>query len=144
MTTYMNLRATIIGLLMSLGPVGCSSLCENTIVQQFPSPDGQLRAVLFNRDCGATTAGDASHVVILSIRDSLPEDPDCAFSADCNHGTVPHEPWGGPKVEVTWSGNRELQIKYHPNARLFRAEKLVSVSTGIFSSEKVSVLCLPE
>ena len=144
MTTYFNSRIITATLLLAFGSISCTGMCENTVVLQVPSPDQQLRAVLFNPDCGATTAGDGSHVAVLSMRDSLSDDPDCVFIADCDHGNAPRESWGGPKVEVRWLGNRELQIKYHPKARIFRVEKLVSVSTGVFSSEKVSVLYASE
>lgn len=34
---------------------GCSSLCRNTVVSERLSPDGRVKAVVFYRDCGATT-----------------------------------------------------------------------------------------
>ena len=58
-------------------PAGCLywlgtalDTCGDTPVQTVPSPSGSLKAVLFERDCGATT-GFSSQVSILSHDENL-------------------------------------------------------------------------
>jgi hypothetical protein len=56
----------------------CSDLCSNEIVQSVASPSGSLKAVVFTRDCGATT-GISTQVSILGSGRSLPNEGGNAF-----------------------------------------------------------------
>lgn len=47
------LKGFVFTLLLVLG--GCDSLCHDTVVSKRPGPDGHYLAVVFYRDCGATT-----------------------------------------------------------------------------------------
>jgi hypothetical protein len=51
-------------LLVVASLVGCSSDCQNEVLSQATSPSGRLKAVVFSRDCGATT-GVSVQVSIL-------------------------------------------------------------------------------
>ncbi|HET7832013.1 MAG TPA: hypothetical protein VFK88_03520 [Gallionella sp.] len=53
--------------------VGCGGLCETDITQTVFSPSGTLKAVVFSRDCGATT-GFNTQVSILRANESLSDE----------------------------------------------------------------------
>src|SRR5258708_5279519 len=107
--------------------VGCARLldvsfdmCGNTVVQTVPSPDGQLKVIIFERDCGATT-GFSTQVSILRSSDKLPNEAGNLLIIDHSHSATPGGLGGGPGAAVVWSGRRQLLIKYDPWARVFRS-----------------------
>lgn len=101
---------------------GCgeADLCANTEVRRLASPDGRLDAVLFERNCGATT-GFSSQVSILTAGAALDPVGGNTLVIDDNAGAAPSGPWGGPEVEMRWVGPRTLRLRHHPAARLFHA-----------------------
>ena len=106
------------------------SLCTNTIQAQSSAPDGLHHAVVFQRDCGATT-GFSTQVSVLggngpTLGANLPTDPGNAFIADTDHGAAPSAEWGGPSVELSWPTAQRLVIRHHPSARLFTEPSIVS------------------
>jgi hypothetical protein len=98
-------------------------MCENTPVQREVSPDGVLQAVLFARDCGATT-GFSSQVSILGRDEALPNRAGNAFIADLGDG-APAAPWGGPAVTLRWTGDATLVIAHDQRARVLAMEREV-------------------
>ncbi len=91
----------------------CRDGCVNDVLSESLSPDGSKRAVLFLRDCGATT--DFSwQVSILGSKETLPNDPGNVIVLDSDHGAV-HE----MKVEVQWKGSDNLIVSYSDRARIF-------------------------
>lgn len=62
------------------------------------SPNGELQAVLFRRNCGATTA-HSTQVTILKAGEKLPNAGGNAFVAE-----------GEPPVIVRWVDNKHLII----------------------------------
>jgi hypothetical protein len=96
-------------------------LCGNSVIAESVAPGGRIRAVVFNRDCGATT-GFSTQVSILRSSESLPNNGGNIFVADCDHGRAPAGPSGGPDIKVTWVSDSHLRIEHHPLIRLFKAE----------------------
>jgi hypothetical protein len=106
---------TILVLLLS----GCG-LCGNEILSESLSPDGSKRAVLFSRDCGATT--DYSwQISILGAKEVLPDDGGNAFAAGTDHGAVQEM-----KIEVDWKDSEHLIVSYPEHAHVFHHLTLVS------------------
>jgi hypothetical protein len=122
--------------------VGCDrffdSLCGNTVLKSLSSPDGKLKAVVFERDCGATT-GFSTQLSVLGAGDPLPNDEGNIFIADTDHGAAPAGPGGGPAINVLWEGPRKLLIELHSGARRFKTLKQLSVRTASSQSETVTV-----
>jgi len=87
--------------------------CDTTVIGEWPSPSGRLRAVLLSRDCGATT-GFNRHVQIL--RNGEPLHDSSPFVMDADHGKATLD------VQLRWSGDDRLTIGHDPQARVFRAE----------------------
>lgn len=96
-------------------------MCGNEVLYAVPSPSGEHRAVVYQRDCGATT-GFSTQVSVLPERTRLPNEPGNVFVADTDHGRAPAGEGGGPIVRVEWLGERHLRLVHHPAARVFRAE----------------------
>jgi len=97
-----------------------SDMCGNEQLLELPSSDGELKVVVFQRDCGATT-GFSTQVSIVSAAESLPNRSGNLFVADTDHGRVPAGVGGGPEVRVAWVGARSLRIAHYREARVFLA-----------------------
>jgi len=114
---------------------GCS-LCNNDEVLRVSSPDAKLEAVVFQRDCGATT-GFSTQISIVAKGTSLANGGGNLYVADTDHGKAPAANWGGPQVDVVWTDNRTVKVVTHPDARVFHKKTAISISIGIFSKENV-------
>jgi hypothetical protein len=114
---------------------GCG-LCNNDEQFRIASPDATLEAVIFQRDCGATT-GFSTQISIVTKGSKLPSSAGNLFVADRDHGRAPAASWGGPEVEVEWAGKRTVRVVTHRDARVFHKKPAISISTGIFSKEDV-------
>ncbi len=102
-----------------LSPV-CGRLdpCGNELVSEALSPSGRLRAVVFLRDCGATTAYGVE-LSILRAEAGLPNRAGNAFSADAGHTDVPL------KLDVRWDTDEAVTVRYDPRLRVFTNEARV-------------------
>jgi hypothetical protein len=111
--------------LIAISALALSSLfgrmCANDVIKEVVSPDGKKKVVVFQRNCGATT-DFSTQASVLSVSGSLPNDGGNVFSADTNHGAAPSGPGGGPELEASWVGPKELVFAHHPQARVFKAE----------------------
>lgn len=93
-----------------------------------------MSAVLFARDCGATTS--SSSQVSLTKMGDMPHDGGNVFIADDDHGLAQAASWGGPWTELRWTSARHLLVRYDARARVFKKE--ASVSGVNVSYEEVS------
>jgi hypothetical protein len=105
-------------LIALLACAGCSDGCGNSIVSRSASPDGRRVAVLFQRDCGATT-GFSTQISILPAGEQALEAGN-AFRADDGHGAARAGDWGGPWAEMAWLSADHLRIRYAARSRLLR------------------------
>ncbi len=104
--------------------IGCDPLCGNDVLTEHRSPDGTMKAVVFVRNCGATTSY-STQLSILDADDSLPAGAGNTFIADTDHGRVLPGPGGGPAVEVVWTGKQSLAISFAARIRVFKQESSV-------------------
>ncbi len=123
---------------LMLSIFGCESMCANQILQEIPSPDKKFKAVVFQRDCGATT-GFSTQVSIIKADDKLSNAAGNVFSADTNYRKVSGGLVGGPTVEVVWKGPLQLYIMHPQNSRIFKATTEIKISTGLFKSEAIQI-----
>ncbi len=139
----MRLILILLSLQIALSVSGCeSSMCANQVLQEIPSPDNKLKAVVFQRDCGATT-GFSTQVSVIKSDEKLSNTGGNVFSADTDHGKVPAGPGGGPYVNVNWIGFHDLEIIYPQQARKFQSVDKVAIATGLFKSDSISVKYRP-
>ena len=122
----------IAGVLLGAALVGVAGLwtlfvrdlCENEVLADVAAPDQRTRAVVFQRNCGATT-DFSTQVSLLRGSRQLSEDGGNVFVADSDHGQAPAGPGGGPAVEVRWIDAAQLEVRHDRRARVFRADSLV-------------------
>lgn len=101
-------------MLMLVGVTGCDSiLCGNKILREINSSDRMRKAVVFERDCGATDGG-STQVSILDVDDKLPSSKGNAFIVKYY-----------PDVKVHWQSDRRLVIQYPKSYRVFAHEVTV-------------------
>jgi hypothetical protein len=107
----------------------CSDGCGNRVVQTVLAPGGRLRAVLFERNCGATTRFTTQVSVTSSI--DAPSGIGNVFVAD---GGIAPTAWGGPWAEISWRSRDRLLIKYDRSARVFVRNARVAGGSVEFES----------
>ena len=77
---------------------GCGSVCENVVSQTISSPSEAFKAVVFSRNCGATT-GFNTQMSILPANEPLPDEGGNTF---ITNGSVP--------IVVNWGSDSSLKI----------------------------------
>ena len=116
----------LLAVFLALPLGGCSNLssemCSNEIIQEISSPSGQSKAVIFQRDCSATTSF-STQVSIIPAQFSLGNDGSNIFVTDDNSGAAPSGRGGGPSVWVKWLGANKLKIVYDRRAATFAMKK---------------------
>jgi hypothetical protein len=101
-----KLLPCLVLLAVSIGLSGCDP-CGNEVSQTVVSPSGRLKAVVFNRDCGATT-GFSTQVSIIPSSESLPGEGGNTIVLD---GTVP--------LKIEWRSDSMLHLSGIGAARIF-------------------------
>lgn len=102
----------------------CGDSCSNEVVASVASPDGAREAVMFQRDCSATS-GFSTQVSIIERGEPLSGSGN-TFRADDDHGAARTGPWGGSWAEMEWLASDRLLIRYAANSRLFEQDESVS------------------
>ena len=103
---------------MAFIPAGCADGCQSDIVSRVESPGGMHSAVLFQRDCGATT-GFSTQISVLPAGGESPDGGN-VFRADTGHdAAVRTGAWRGPWAEMRWLSPRHLLVRHAAGARLF-------------------------
>ena len=97
----------------SIGLAGCDAMCENEQIASFSSPSGAARAIVFNRNCGATT-GFNTQLSILSGSEKLPNDGGNTLILD---GSVP--------VKIHWAAEASVIVSGYGSAKVFKQESAV-------------------
>lgn len=101
------------------------SLCENEIFKEVNSPDLEFKAVIFQRDCGATT-GFSTQVSVMPISETLPNESGNVLIIEGHPNDT--------QLEINWVSNSELNILKNLNGSEYKAEKIIGLSRKIFVS----------
>lgn len=99
-------------------------MCANEAVRDLTAPGNEHRAVLFKRDCGATTA-TSMQLSVLGAGDRLGNDAGNAFTADDNRGRAAETVIGSPWVELRWLSPDDLLVRYDAKARVLEKDERV-------------------
>jgi len=100
------------GILVALG--GCDAGCGNEVASTIESPRGGHVAVIFNRNCGATT-GFNTQLSVLAKGDAVPKEAGNTFIAD-----------GSLALKVRWVSESQLVVAGVQGAKIFKQEKLAN------------------
>ncbi len=98
----------------------CSG-CNDVVISEVLSPGGTQKAIVFVRDCGATTGFSTQVSVVSSSRASVSGSGN-VFSADDDHGRVKLGGRGELAVHVVWIDDRHLIITFPAHSRVFRRD----------------------
>lgn len=107
------LRLTAVAF-VTLVLAACSDLCGNEVVASVASPSGALRAVVFTRDCGATT-GFSTQLSILPAAEALPAESGNALVLD---DEVP--------LTVSWLSDTVVRVVGGGSAKVAWRERTVA------------------
>src|SRR2546425_106213 len=107
-------------------------MCGNRVLSLVPSPDDHLQAVVFERDCGATS-DFSTQVALLRRGAPLPNEGGNVLVVDTDHGQAPSGPGGGPVVTVRWVSGDSLEIGFHRRARIFRRADAVGTVRIVYA-----------
>lgn len=88
--------------------------CNNQLEQQFVSENGLYKAVVFQRDCGATT-GFSTQVSIIAADDEFCEHCMGDIMAADGHP-------GETQLRLRWAGDRELLVLLPEKVKIYRRE----------------------
>ncbi len=95
---------------------GLDDMCGNDVTKEVISPDGKMKAVVFQRDCGATT-GFSTQISVLPDSKTLPNESGNVFYATDNHGKAKfNKDFVLENLEIKWLNDTELLIKYDKQA----------------------------
>lgn len=111
-------------------------LCGNDIVQNVVSPDGTVKAVVFERDCGATT-NFSTQVSVVGATQSLPNFSGNVFVRNGN--AVATAPKNTIPLHVIWLDARHLQIRYPGQTRIYQKTSFTRVGLGWFRNALIYV-----
>lgn len=88
-----------------------ADMCGNTVIREVLSPEKGHKAVIFQRNCGATT-GYSTQVSVLPARKILPNEGGNIFVVDEGDGDI----------TVHWINLTQLKIIYDHRARIFNKQ----------------------
>jgi len=97
-----------------------SIMCNDKILKELPSPDGQRTARVFVRGCGATVE-DARVVELVARRWLIPDASKTVF-VEAIRGENPGVSGVSPEVGVRWRGTRDLIVSHHSETGVIRAD----------------------
>jgi hypothetical protein len=100
-------KAITVATLLTLWSCSPGSMCDNEIITETYSPDKKYKAIVFNRDCGATT-GISSQLSILKADKELENKGGNTFVVD-----------KGEIIKIEWTNQRQLTVLYDSLARTF-------------------------
>ena len=103
----------VMGGLFALFYFAFSDLCDNEVFSQENSPDGKYKALIFQRDCGATT-GFSTQVSVLDITEELENEGGNVFIT-ANH---PND----NRIELHWINASSLIIRNTKSTKPSRKE----------------------
>jgi hypothetical protein len=112
-------------LFLALVLPSADDLCGNSLLSETVAPGGQLKAVVLERNCGATT-DFSTQVSLIEPNTTLPSRGGNVFGATTDRGRSPSGPGGGPDVKAIWVGPTSLRIEHHPMARVLAWSPLVN------------------
>jgi len=105
----MNPLPTVLALVFTVLMTGCvPGLCANTITQRASSPGGSYDAVVFTRDCGATT-DYSTQVSLIRRGDHLRDQGGNVFISP--HATGAQVEWVSPDTLLVHYGSTNPVLK---------------------------------
>lgn len=109
-------------------------MCENKLFDEKSNFQNNYKAILFVRNCGAST-GFSKQLSIIEFDDKLNNDTGNIFISDNNHGNAKSDSFG-PIIEINWIDNKTLKVSYSKNIRVFKKEFIFKNIKIIYEESK--------
>jgi len=101
--------------------------CRNEVIRELPSPNGHIKAIVFQRDCGATT-GFSTQISLLAAGEKLSEGAGNVLILTDDRGAVPLTSTNTVELGVEWTGNEAVSVTLPSAARVLqRAEQVGAI-----------------
>lgn len=91
-------------------------MCGNTICSSSLSPNKKYKAIVFQRDCGATT-GFSTQISLIKANKNLPNKSGNIFIADGHPDKT--------KIKLLWINNTHIMVSHLEDLEIFKNEKLI-------------------
>jgi len=114
LTVMKQICIRFVTLLVILLVSACDRACENERISSVQSPSGNLTAVIFNRNCGATT-GFNTQVSVVKASEKLPDDGGNVLILGDSHD-----------LKVKWKSETELLIYGAGQGQSFKKDRSIS------------------
>jgi hypothetical protein len=114
-TAMKHIYSGLVWLFLLFSSWGCTDQsfdCDNRLIASFESPDKSMKAVVFERTCGATTDFNRQ-VTLMKTSDKFPA------HEKLNSFFVMK---GSPPIEIFWLNTNSLTIKYEFGFQVIRKE----------------------
>ena len=97
-------------------------MCGNEIVEEIKSPDKRLKAIIFIRDCGATT-GYSTQLSIIEDEDKLENGAGNTLILSDKFGDGLSFDNGGAKVKAVWTSENSMTIYFDNKIEFTKQEE---------------------
>jgi hypothetical protein len=119
-----------------IAPYFFNDLCDNEVLMVKQSTQGTMKAVIFSRNCGATT-DDNIQVSLLDKDETLRNESGNLFIANTGKGNSQVAAHGGPVIDIEWINDKNIQITYDLNTRIFKSEIELKSVNVVYSHEEI-------
>jgi hypothetical protein len=96
-------------------------MCANEIIEEIPSPNKGFKAVIFTRDCGATT-GYSTQLSIIDNSANLDNEAGNVLIMSDKTGDGLTSDNGGAKVNATWTSDTTITIYFDSRTEVRKQE----------------------
>ncbi len=110
----------VLAILLLFHFFNATGLCANKVYKEVYSPNNKIKAVLFSRDCGATTDFSTQISIMYQYESLKNNESGNLFISDSDHGKAPRGITGGSPVKIDWITDDSIHITYHSDARIFK------------------------
>lgn len=115
----MNIRLPLLMTVCAItAGCGIAGGCDNRVVQRSLSPDGSREAVVFERNCGATT-GYSTQISLMSPGKDPANAGNLFIELDGERRLV----WNDAAAAVRWTGPATLEVLFDAESEVFKAEQ---------------------
>jgi Family of unknown function (DUF5412) len=103
-----------------------SFLCDNEVIETKGSPDGQKKAVVFVKNCGATTDWMVEASILNNADEVNDRSDGNALKIDADHGKAwPLGIRGWPIITLEWKDEKTLILHYSKDSRIYEEDSSV-------------------
>lgn len=98
---------------------GCWESCDYATLSEAKSPDGKLKAVVFQKGCGSNPIDSSAQISILSNSQSPPWGRENLFVTGDENQATPTNGKHAMEIRISWESNSSLLVSYPQKAEVF-------------------------